>query len=341
MEPRKIKGVVYDTGMDAALGDKMKPLDLQECQREMQIIRDDLHCNAVRVLGSNFESLEIASEECLKLGMEAWIAPYLIDRTREQTLELLIECAKMAQRLQEKYPDGKVVYVAGGEFLFYMKGILEGENFIDRTATYTKAYSDPNEYSKLLKNVEEKMAVIMPEIVTEVRKVFHGEITYATMPFDPVDWSLFDFISLDYYRGSYNRETYGPDLRPFIASDIPVIIMEVGLCTFQGAEDMGAGGHMIIDNGWGISGDYVRDESLQAKELVEMMEICEKEGVQGQFVFYFKEEAMTYNEDPHKDLDMACYGLVKCYADKNGTVYPDMKWDPKESFYAVAKFYEK
>ena len=37
-QTRKLKGVVYDTGMNTALGENIKPLDLRECQREMQIM---------------------------------------------------------------------------------------------------------------------------------------------------------------------------------------------------------------------------------------------------------------------------------------------------------------
>ncbi len=37
---------------------------------------------------------------------------------------------------------------------------------------------------------------------------------------------------------------------------------------------------------------------------------------------------------------MASYSLVKSYADgKHGTTYPDMTWEPKESFAAVAEYY--
>jgi len=40
------------------------------------------------------------------------------------------------------------------------------------------------------------------------------------------------------------------------------------------------------------------------------------------------------------DPDIASYSLVKSYADdKRGTSYPDMTWEPKESFRAVADYY--
>ena len=38
-------------------------------------------------------------------------------------------------------------------------------------------------------------------------------------------------------------------------------------------------------------------------------------------------------------INMAGYSLVKSFPAKLGTVYPDMPWEPKESFNAVAKYY--
>lgn len=36
---------------------------------------------------------------------------------------------------------------------------------------------------------------------------------------------------------------------------------------------------------------------------------------------------------------MASFSLVKSYADKHGTTYLDMPWEPKEAFKAVADYY--
>ena len=63
-------------------------------------------------------------------------------------------------------------------------------------------------------------------------------------------------------------------------------------------------------------------------------------GVDGTFVYTFVIPALTHSEDPKKDLDMASYSLVKSCADnKHGTTYPEMPWEPKESFRAVADYY--
>ena len=38
---------------------------------------------------------------------------------------------------------------------------------------------------------------------------------------------------------------------------------------------------------------------------------------------------------------MGALSLVKTYAHARGTTYPDMTWDPKEAFHAVAGFYRR
>jgi hypothetical protein len=78
---------------------------------------------------------------------------------------------------------------------------------------------------------------------------------------------------------------------------------------------------------------------VQARELTEVLGLLESVGVEGAFVFTFVSPLATWNADPRYDLDMASYSLVKSYADRHGTTYPDMPWEPKESFAAVARYF--
>lgn len=46
------------------------------------------------------------------------------------------------------------------------------------------------------------------------------------------------------------------------------------------------------------------------------------------------------DDDPRYDLDMDSMSLVKSLpGGRHGTVYPDLRWEPKQSFSAVADFY--
>jgi len=89
-----------------------------------------------------------------------------------------------------------------------------------------------------------------------------------------------------------------------------------------------------------LNGEYVRDEALQARELIETLGILDAIGVDGAFVFTFISLINPYNDNPRYDLDKASTSLVKsCGGGKPGTTYPDMPWEPKESFRAVAEYY--
>jgi len=90
-----------------------------------------------------------------------------------------------------------------------------------------------------------------------------------------------------------------------------------------------------------LNGDYVRDEGLQAHELTDVLSILDGVGVDGAFVFTFVSPTSPYNEDPKYDLDMASYSLVKSYANKHGTTDPNLPWEPKKSFKAVADYFAK
>jgi hypothetical protein len=47
-----------------------------------------------------------------------------------------------------------------------------------------------------------------------------------------------------------------------------------------------------------------------------------------------------YSEDPKYDLDTPSSTLVKYHEDgRHGSTYPDMSWEPKESFRALAEYY--
>jgi hypothetical protein len=50
---------------------------------------------------------------------------------------------------------------------------------------------------------------------------------------------------------------------------------------------------------------------------------------------------MAYSEKPRYDLDMSGMALVKTYSSGHGTTYPDMPWEQKEAFRAVADYYAK
>jgi hypothetical protein len=70
------KGITYDTGFISGGASTHEPFDPEIVKHEMRIIRDDLHCNAVRMTGGHPDRLEIAACFAAGLGLEVWFSPF-------------------------------------------------------------------------------------------------------------------------------------------------------------------------------------------------------------------------------------------------------------------------
>jgi hypothetical protein len=60
--------------------------------------------------------------------------------------------------------------------------------------------------------------------------------------------------------------------------------------------------------------------------------------VDSTFVFTFANYALPHRDGPREDLDIASYGIVKVLENRPGDTYPDMAWEPKAAFTAVAGY---
>jgi hypothetical protein len=343
------KGVSYDVGR--VLGVAWRPhLGRRLVHRELQIIRDDLHCNAVRICGVDIARLTMASEEALEQGLEVWLSPELWDKDPRATLEHVVAAARAAEPLRRRWPE-RLVLSVGSELTLFMRGIVEGRSFVKRLGN-----------PSLKQTVEagrhnEPLNAFLAQAVAAVRQVFGGPVTYASLPWETVDWSLFDLVGIDHYRDPRIRDRYVEMLQPLFGSGKPVVITEFGCRTYQGALDPGAMGREITDGRTlffhqlpvvgrfvrpRLNGNYVRDEELPARELIESLGILDQAGVDGAFVMTFVSPIATYDQNPRYDLDMAGFSLVKSFAgDRKGTTYPDMPWEPKASFRAVAAYFAR
>lgn len=333
----KTRGVDYDLGNSYAGGISTRPtFDQAIVKREIEIIKNDLHCNAIRLNGKDIQRLTFAGEWALDQGLQVWFLPKYVDATEQATLPYLAKFAQAAEKLRQRSPD--VIFIVGCEFTLFLNGILEGANILERIGNQANwERIRRGEHNKPLND-------FLAKAVTAIRQHFHGPLTYASIPIEQVDWSMFDIVGLDHYREARNKHMYRETLERYFSYGKPVVITELGCCTYRGAEDKGARGWQVVDmnaNPPHIIGNLVRDEAAQAKELLDLLQIVDSTNAQGAFVYTFVTPADTYNENPKYDFDMANYGLVKSYANKMGTTYRHMPWDPKESFHAVADYYAK
>jgi hypothetical protein len=329
----------YDTGFSYD-GVTRRPFDHALVRRELQVIRDDLHCTAVRLFGNDLDRLEFAAGCAADLGLEVWFSPFTYQLGPEEMLDLLADGAERAERIRRR--GAEVVFVTGAELSLFNAGFLPGDSLEERTRGLLQERSRVRE---LVAGVPAQINAFLARAVAVVRERFGGKVTYASVPFEGVDWTPFDIVSVDAHRSKEVAHVYQQGIRALVAQGKPVAITEFGCTTHRGAADHGARGGEIVESDAGIpvrlNGDYVRDEEEQATYLRELLDVFVAEGVDAAFVCTFVCYGMPYRSDPREDLDMASWGVVKVLEDRLGDTYPDMPWEPKAAFGAVAERYAR
>jgi hypothetical protein len=336
------KGISYDTGFISNGRNAREPFDPEVVGRELRIIRDDLHCTAVRVMGGDPERLELAATHAADLGLEVWFSPYPLALATDELLSLFADCAERAERLRRR--GAEVVFVTGAELSLMNKGFLPGGSFEERFGLL----HEPHRLGELIPEVTARVNEFLAEAVALVRERFGGKITYAAIPrLEGVDWTRFDIVSVDLYRSFEVADRFADGVRALVAQGRPVAITEFGAASYRGAGDRGARGLEIVefDKETGapvrLHGEHVRDEEGQAAYLLELLEVFEAGGVDSAFVFTFALHGFPHRPDgdPREDLDLASFGIVKVLDGRHGGAYPDMAWEPKAAFRALADCY--
>ena len=341
------KGVSYDVGR--VMGINWRPdFDPKIVQRELEIIKNDLHCNAVRICALELERLMVAAEHALQQGLEVWLSSELWDKSPEQTLDYIVQAAAAAERLRTRWPD-QLVFSVGSELTLFMQGIVAGKTFMQRL-------NNPSFWAAVKAGKHnEPLRAFLAKANEGVRRVFRGKVTYAALIWEQVDWSLFDFVGVDHYWDERIQDRYVEMLKPLFAFGKPVVVTEFGFRTYQGAEKAGATGLGNVDNktlflhSLPIVGRfirprlrqvYARDEGLQAHWLAYQLRLLDSAGVDGGFIMTFVAPIYPYDENPRYDLDRDNFSLVKTLAGgRHGATYPDMTWEPKAAFKLVADYY--
>ena len=287
--------------------------------------------------------------------MTPWFCPTIVDRSPEETLRYLGKAAKAAEEVRRQGNDN-VVFMVGGESTLFMRGILEGKNFMARL-------SNPSLFARVKAGDHNKpLNEFLAKANQSVRSVYGGKVTYASLVWEAVNWDIFDFVGVDHYRTAKMGGRYLEMLAPSFKHGKPVVVTESGHMTIAGAGEEGmlksaAGleasiideksrffhyrlpvlGRLIKPR---LNGSHVRDEKWQASILLETLQMLDNAGVDGVFVSMFLEQTKPYNDESRYDLDMASFSLVKYFeGGRRGMTYPEMPWEPKESFRAVAEYY--
>jgi hypothetical protein len=303
----------------------------------MRIIRNDLNCNGVRITGGYADRLEIAASCAAEAGLEVWFCPFTHNLTSDEVLALVADCAERAERLRQA--GAEIVFLTGSELSVFTTGFMPGETLEERLAVL----ADPLRVRQIIPEVRVRMKELLRQAMDLVRVRFKGKISYASLPFEGVDWALFDIVATDAgYRTAARAERFRDDIRAFAAHGRelgkPVAVTEFGCATHRGASSLADREETMIEWGEGarpvrLRGEFTHDEEEQARYIGELLDVFEAEGVDSAFVYTFA------RYDFSGEFDLVSKGIVKVLDKGLGQRYPDMPWEPKAAFDALAERY--
>jgi hypothetical protein len=329
-----VRGVVFDTGTDIGFEGYLSRISwhADDVRRDLAAIREQLHCTAVQIVGTEFDRLRFAGEIGAEHGLEIWLQPRLFEVDAGQQLDHLAEGARIAQHLATA--GASVVLGVGCETTLFQKGLVPGERFTDRLQPLFAARGEE------AARIQSDLNAYLGEAIDTARAAFEGPVTYSAGSWEDVDWRPFDRIGVNLYRDSSNRERYREVLRSYLDHEKPTVVTEFGCGTFEGARHSGAGSFMIVDYSTGvprIPDGFVRSEEEQANELAELITLYAEEGIEGAFVYNFLAQFDFHRpDDPSQDIDMASHAIVKSMP---GEPDAPIVWEPKLAFHEVAALY--
>jgi len=170
----RFKGVVYFVGFRFE-DPHYSPTSETEMRESFEVIKTDLGCNAIKLVGDYEDVLVQAAEIAIEKGYEMiilspkyWHKTAKEDYTIAEHLEKLILFCKRAEELRRK--SSAIVLCVAEELHVGVRGITNASTYEEREAEYNAMDQ---------KIVVSKLKEHLHVIIKEVRMYFHGRITYG------------------------------------------------------------------------------------------------------------------------------------------------------------------
>jgi len=341
----KVRGVVYDVGLNFT-GDNLsiENFDPKLVELEMRTIARDLHANAIRIEGEVIERLVLASRMAHEQGLAVLFNPWKMNADAAELKPYYIEAAKEAEKLRRDGVD--ITFVAGCEYTIFQRGILPGATLAERLAGLGALFGEgPEKAHEKMRPHSVQINQFLSDFNAGIREEFKGPVTYAALAFEQIDWTPFDIVGVDHYRGAETAEEYVRQFHSYRVPNKPLYCMEVGSCAYEGAAKLGGGGFMILEgvdpDGSGRFRDGVtpkRNETEQADYIETQVKLLANNDADGIFIYVFAFPLYPHGEG-NKDLDMVSFSLVKTFPKDDPRSRQMPPWAPKEAFHRLADLY--
>lgn len=334
--PMKYKGITYDVGTEYTLGNLSRTgLTPEVIEKDIFEIKNNLNCNSIRIYGTRKHSLILATEIALKAGLNVWLSPRLINQNTQTTINFIQDIAKEVETFKSMYRANEIVFIVAGEATIDVKGFSEGETIYDRIQNIAKPFFFIKKALGIKPPYQKAFNNFLQQSFLAVREKFSGKISYASAMWEIVDWTIFDFVSINLYKASFNKSFFDKIIRKMKSKGKPLAITEFGCCTYIGADKKGPTGYMVLDKTTeppAFKEKCERDEQTQADYISDLLQTFEKEKVDATFIFDFYNQKLTHSSNPDFDYDKASFGVTKSIGEN--------KWEPKKSFYIISDYYK-
>jgi hypothetical protein len=318
-------------------------------RRELDIIRTGLHANAVRLGGRDPRRLLAAADYAASIGLNVWLGPELWNATPQRTLRYITEAAAAAEPLFRRWPD-RLTFCVGNELTLFMRGVVPGRSLAQRSRL--------PRLRTVVRSGQDTLRAFLAETAASVRRVYSGPVSYSALPFERVDWDNFDVAGVNYYRQQAPTiDQYLTKISQLQATGKPVAITEFGFASCQNADNpkflstFNAAPLSLLGMQIPVLKQFIRprvravhprDEQAQARLLIDQLQMLDQAGVDRAFVMSLSFPLAPYSQDPIHDLDATALSIVRTLPrGQHGTTYPDVGWEPKEAFHAIARYYHQ
>ena len=276
-----VKGAVYY--VDCSVPRVGPELREQYLRSDMNLIRDELGCNGIRVsscwcvgLVPDWEEELIRSAEiAIETGFDnVTVGPHYLDATLDETVERVRAFAPRVEKLR-KISDA-IVFQVGTELSIVARGICMGQSYSARADEIDRNVDNPGYHARLND--------FLKRLVSASRDSYGGKLSYAA---HPAEWAiLWDELDLDiigqqqYWWPECTDEKWVDIFRRLNQFGKPVHITEFGCRTYEGGFELGGSGRYTV-------GDY--DEEAQAKGIKHYLDVINASNVNGCFLFIFRD----------------------------------------------------
>lgn len=353
------RGVAYDTGtpFETFQGELSRNVWGPELmQAEIGLVSEELHGNSVNVYGSELDRLSDTAHEAAERGLHVWLDPRFPDHTTDEAIEHLAEVARLAESLRREGVD--IDLTVGATHTILTHGILGGDHdsylwriaglFFDGDMRFGVRVGKPFTPAVVASLTESapRLNAFLARAASVARGIFHGRLAYFAAPWEQVDWAPLDFVGIMYFlTPTYlTPEQHLAQLATFARHGRPVLISGFGTASYKGADEKGFFSWDVIDRGSAtptVLDGYVRDEGAQAAYYQKMLGLFERAGVYGVAPADLVHPTHPYSTDPRLDLDIASMCIVRSVRDDYADPNSPYRREPKESFRAVAEFYDE